>query len=170
MEKIMTTEFNSVLNSFQSAFAPVTDALKNLQANIEVPEAARDFVKRSANTAKERVAEIHTNASEVTGAIESAVAGSISETAKITRNIQQAMHDDAHAFFASLDKLASAKSFGEAVQIQSELIRSRSEVAAARAKSASEYVSQLFADGAKTVTKTAQDNLAKVASFNRELA
>lgn len=170
----MTTEFNSVLNSFQSAFAPVTDALKNLQANIqtniEVPEAARDFVKRSANTAKERMAEIHTNAGEMTGAIESAVAGSISETAKITRNIQQAMYDDAHAFFASLDKLASAKSFGEAVQIQSELIRSRSEVAAARAKSASEYVSQLFADGAKTVTKTAQDNMAKVASFNRELA
>ena len=33
----MTTETNSVLNSVKDAFAPVTDAFKNL----EVPEAAR---------------------------------------------------------------------------------------------------------------------------------
>jgi hypothetical protein len=32
----MTTETNSVLNSVKEAFAPVTDALKNLQ-NMEVP-------------------------------------------------------------------------------------------------------------------------------------
>ena len=33
------TETNSVLNTVKEAFAPVTDALKNLQ-NLEVPEAA----------------------------------------------------------------------------------------------------------------------------------
>ncbi len=54
----------------------------------------------------------------------------------------------------------------EAVQIQSELIRSRGEVAMARAKSASEYVGKLFADSAKT----AQDNLSKVATFSRKVA
>ncbi len=80
----MTTETNSVLNNFKDAFAPVTDALKNFQ-NMEVPEAARDFVKRTASTAKERAAEIHTGAEKVTGAIETAVAGSVSETAKISR-------------------------------------------------------------------------------------
>ncbi len=41
----MTTETNSALNSVKEAFAPVTDALKNIQ-NLEVPEAARDFVKK----------------------------------------------------------------------------------------------------------------------------
>ncbi len=153
----MTTEANSPLNAFKQAFAPVTDAFKNLP-NLEVPEAARDFVKRTASTAKERAAEIQTGTEKLTGAVETAVAGSVSETAKITRNIQQAIFDDAAAFFASLDKLASAKSLDEAVRIQSELFRSRSEVAVARTKSASEYVSKLLADGAKT----AQDNFAKV--------
>jgi phasin len=159
----MTTETNSPLSALKDAFAPVTDALKNLQ-NMEVPEAARDFVKRTASTAKERAAEIHTGADKFTGVIETAVAGSVSETAKISRNIQQAIYEDAEAFFSSLDKLASAKSLNEAVQIQSDLIRSRSEVAMARAKSASEYVTKLFADGAKT----AQDNLSKV--VNRKVA
>ncbi|WP_315837895.1 phasin [Bradyrhizobium prioriisuperbiae] len=158
----MTTETNSVLNTFKDAFAPVTDALKNFQ-NMEVPEAARDFVKRGANTAKERAAAIHTGAEKVTGAIETAVAGSVSETAKISRSIQQAMYDDAEAFFAGIEKLASAKSLNEAVSIQSDLIRARGEVAVARAKSASEYVTKLFTDGAKS----AQDNLSKVVAFNK---
>ena len=40
----MTTETNSAFNTVKEAFAPVTDAFKNIQ-NLEVPEAAREFVK-----------------------------------------------------------------------------------------------------------------------------
>ena len=94
----------------------------------------------------------------MTAAIETAVADSVSEAAKISRNIQQAMYQDAEAFFEGLDKLASAKSISEAFQIQSELVRARSEAFVSRAKSSSEYLSKLAADSAKT----AQDNLSKV--------
>src|SRR3979409_913920 len=104
----MTTETNSVLNTVKEAFAPVTDALKNLQ-NMEVPEAAREFVKKTAGTAKERAADLHAGSEKVTDAIETAVAGSVSEAAKISRNIQQAIYQDAEAFFAGIDQLASAK-------------------------------------------------------------
>ena len=48
--------------------------------------------------------------------IETAVANSVSEAAKISRNIQQALYQDAEAFFAGIDKLASAKSLNEAVR------------------------------------------------------
>src|SRR6266581_8559666 len=136
----MTTDTNSVLNSVKEAFAPVTDALKNIQ-NLEVPEAARDFVKRTASTAKERAADLHAGSEKVTAAIETAVADSVSEAAKITRNIQQAMYQDAEAFFEGLDRLASAKTINEAIQIQSELVRSRSEAFVSRAKSTTEYLS-----------------------------
>jgi phasin len=159
----MTTETNTntvsnpMLDSFKAAFAPVTDALKNIQ-NVEVPEAARDFVKRTAGTAKDRAADIHAGSEKVTAAIETAVAGSVSEAAKISRNIQQALYQDAEAFFAGIDKLASAKSLNEAVQIQSDLVRERGEVLVSRAKSSTEYLGKLVADGAKT----AQDNFAKV--------
>jgi len=153
----MTTETNSVLNSVKEAFAPVTDALKNLQ-NLEVPEAAREFVKKQTETAKERAADLHAGSEKVTAAIETAVAGSVTEAAKISRNIQSALYQDAEAFFAGVEKLASAKSINEAVQIQSDLLRSRGEVLVSRAKASTEYLGKLVADGAKT----AQDNFSKV--------
>jgi len=134
----MTTETNSVLNTVKEAFAPVTDALKNLQ-NLEVPEAAREFVKKTAGTAKERAADLHAGSEKVTAVIESAVADSVTEAAKISRNIQQAIYQDAEAFFTGIDKLASATSLNEAVQIQSDMVRARGEVLISRAKSTTEF-------------------------------
>jgi len=153
----MTTDTNSMLNSVKEAFAPVTEALKNFQS-LEVPEAAREFVKKQAEAAKERAADFYAGSEKATEALETAVAGSVSEAAKISRNIQQALYQDAEAFFAGVDKLASAKSLNEAVQIQSDLLRARGEVLVSRAKASSEYLGKLVTDGAKT----AQDNFAKV--------
>jgi phasin len=153
----MTTETNTVYDTVKEAFAPVTEAFKNFQ-NMEVPEATREWVKKSANSAKERAADAYAGSEKVTAAIETAVTDSVSEVAKISRNIQQALYQDAEAFFAGIDKLASAKSLNEAVQIQSDLARARGEVFVSRAKSTTEYFGKLVANGAKT----AQDNLAKV--------
>jgi phasin len=153
----MTTETNTLFDNVKDAFAPVTEAFKNFQ-NMEVPEAAREFVKRQASTAKEKAAEAYAGSEKVTAAIETAAADSVSEVAKISRNIQQAIYQDAEAFFAGIDKLASAKSLNEAVQIQSDLARARGEVFVSRAKSTAEYLGKLVADGAKT----AQDNFSKV--------
>ena len=149
----MTTEtlFDTV------AFAPVTAAFKNLQ-NLELPETAREFVKRTASTAKERAAEAYAGSEKVTAAIETAVADSVSEATKIGRTIQQAIYQDTEAFLAGLDKLAAAKTLNEAVQVQSDYARERGEILVSRAKSTTEYVGKLVANGAKT----AQDNLAKV--------
>jgi phasin len=153
----MTTETTTVFDTVKEAFAPVTEAFKNFQ-NVEVPEAARDFVKKTANTAKERAADVFAGSEKVTAAIETAATDSVSEAVKISRNIQQAMYQDAQAFFAGIDKLASAKSLNEAVQIQSDLARAQGEVVVSRAKSSAEYLGKLVANGAKT----AQDNLTKV--------
>jgi phasin len=153
----MTIENNSVLNSVKEAFAPVTEAFTKLQ-NLEVPEAAREFVKKQTETAKVRAADLHAGSEKVTAAIETAVAGSVSEVAKISRNIQDAMYQDAEAFLVGIDKLASAKSLNEAVQIQSDMLRARGEVFVSRAKASTEYFGKLVADGAKT----AQDNFSKV--------
>ena len=152
----MTIETNSVFANVKDAFAPVTEALKNLQ-NLEVPEAAREFVKRTTSTAKERAADAYAGSEKVTAALETAVTDSVTEAAKISRNIQEAIYQDTTAFLAGIDQLASAKSFNEAVQIQSDLARARGEVFVSRAKSTSEYLGKLVANGAKTV----QDNLAK---------
>ena len=146
----MTTETNTAFEGFKDAF-------KNIQ-NLEVPEAAREFVKKSANTAKERAAEVFAGSERVTAAVENAVTESVTEAGKISRNIQQAIYEDAEAFFSGIDKLASAKSFSEAVEIQSSLLRARGEAFVSRAKATTDYLGKLAANGAKS----AQDNFAKV--------
>ena len=146
----MTTETNTAFEGFKDAF-------KNIQ-NLEVPEAAREFVKKTANTAKDRAAEVFAGSERVTAAVENAVTESVTEAGKISRNIQQAIYEDAEAFFSGIDKLASAKSFSEAVEIQSSLLRARGEVFVSRAKATADYVGKLAANGAKS----AQDNFAKV--------
>lgn len=146
----MTTETNTAFEGFKDAF-------KNIQ-NLEVPEAAREFVKKTANTAKDRAAEVFAGSERVTAAVENAVTGSIAEAGKISRNIQQAIYEDAEAFFSGVDKLASAKSVSEAVEIQSSLLRARGEVFVSRAKATADYLGNLAANGAKS----AQDNFAKV--------
>jgi phasin len=145
----MTTETNTAFEGFKDAF-------KNIQ-NLEVPEAAREFVKKTANTAKDRAAEVFAGSERVTAAVENAVTESVTEAGKISRNIQQAIYDDAQAFFAGIDKLASAKSFSEAVEIQSGLLRARGETFVSRAKATTDYLGKLAANGAKS----AQDNFAK---------
>ena len=154
----MTTE-NTVFDSVKQAFTPVTEAFAKLQ-NMEVPEAAREFVKKQAETAKVRAADVYAGSEKVTTAIETAVSDSVTEAAKISRSIQQAMYQDAEAFFAGIDQLASAKSLSEAYQIQSDLARARGEVLVSRAKATAEYVGKLVSEGAKT----AQDNFSKVYS------
>jgi phasin len=146
----MTTETNTAFEGFKDAF-------KNIQ-NLEVPEAAREFVKKSANTAKDRAAEAFAGSERVTAAVENAVTESVAEAGKISRNIQQAIYEDAEAFFSGIDKLASAKSFSEAVEIQSSLLRARGEAFVSRAKATTDYLGKLAANGAKS----AQDNFAKV--------
>ena len=155
----MTTNSN-LFDTVKDAFAPVTEAFKNIQ-NVDVPEAARDFTKRAVNTAKDRAADIHAGAGKVTTSVENVVAGSVSETAKISRNIQQAMYEDAHAFFNGIEKLTSAKSLGEAFQIQTDLLRAQGEVLVGRAKATTEYVGKMLTESAKTT----QDNLSKVTAY-----
>ena len=133
----MTTETNTAFEGFKDAF-------KNIQ-NLEVPEAAREFVKKTANTAKDRAAEVFAGSERVTAAVENAVTESVTEAGKISRNIQQAIYEDAEAFFSGIDKLASAKSVSEAVEIQSSLLRARGEVFVSRAKATADYLGKLAA-------------------------
>jgi hypothetical protein len=164
MEKTMTTNsYESAFDLAKQAFAPFADAFKSIQDKVQVPEAARDAVKRFANDATVRAENIHAGAEKVTVAIQTAVADQVDETAKVTRNIQQAMLEDAQAFFAGIEKLASATSLSEAFQIQSDMVRARTDVAVSRARATADYLGERFA----TSAKTAQENLSKVVSLNK---
>jgi len=124
---------------------------------MDVPAGARDFVKKAAGTAKERSTEFHARSEKVTEAIETAVTGTVTEVAKISRNIGQAL-----SMTRRRSSPASRSSRPRPPQRSRpdpvDMVRARSELFMTRAKVSAEYVGKLVADGAKS----AQDNLAKV--------
>ena len=168
------SDIESPTKSFQQnvekAFAPVVDAVKSVTEKLEVPEAARDFVKRSVEVAQERAASVHTGSVKATDAIESAAAKAVADFARVSRDVQAAAYDDAKAYLASITKIAGAKSLSEAVQIQVDYLRERADVNVSRTKSVVEFVTGSFAEGAKKAQENfskAQENLSKIATFNK---
>ncbi len=155
----MTQETNPAFEQVKAAFAPFMEAFKNFPA-MEVPEATRDFVKRTADTVKGQAAEVQAGAEKFTSVIENAVNTSVSETTQASRRFQQAARDDLEALFAGIDKLAASKSIQEAMQVQADYFRERGEVAMERAKTAADQVNKFVSDSAKT----AQEAMSKIYS------
>jgi hypothetical protein len=167
MERKMTanTQDKSKLNALKETLAPATAALTSL-SDIEVPAAAREFVKRAAGAAKDRAADAEARAEKATAAIESAATNSVVEIAKVSRTIQRALYQDAEALCAGVDKLATAKSLREALQIQLDYVGASSETAATRVKAIAEYFGKFLANSQK-MTK---ESLSKVASLDSKAA
>ena len=154
-----TTMFQQTV---EKTFSPVIDAVKNAAGKFEVPDSARDFVKRSAEMAKDRAADIHSGSVKATDAIEHAATTAVSGIARLTRDVQAAAYDDASAYFSSVGKIASSTSFGEAMQVHVDYLRARSDVNIGRAKSMFEFVSGSLVNAGKK----AQETVSKVANYN----
>lgn len=156
-------ETKSAIDGIKTAFAPVTDAIQNLQGKIEVPQAARDFVAKAADSAQERADAVNAGVTNATGKVESAAVAAVGEFANVSRNIQKAVHEDVTAYFAHLGKLSSAGCPSEALQIQADYLRGRGEAIVARAKASSDYVSTLVQNGVKSVQENVS-SLSKTAA------
>jgi hypothetical protein len=129
-----------------------------VDAKMEVPQAAREFVKRAASAAKERAADARVGVEEVTAAIENAAGGSVNETAKIGRAIQNAVYEEVDALLEGIEHLASAKSFGVAFHMQSNYFHGRAAATAARGCAIVNYVSELVLEAAKFANKKSSEN------------
>lgn len=129
-------------------------------------EAARDFVKKAAESAKARATTLYADAEKATANVEKSLVSAVGEVAKLARDAQQAAFEDAEAFFSNVDKIASARTVGEAAQIYGDYLHDRNTVALTRVRAASHYVAKFFSNGAKT----AQENIAKLSASARKAA
>src|SRR5712691_12367442 len=68
-----------------TAYGSVIKALGGLQSKLEIPESAREFVKRGAATAKQRAAAMHDGANKVAGVIEGTIVDAVTGVADINR-------------------------------------------------------------------------------------
>src|SRR6266496_3286416 len=107
--------------AYESAFK----ALSGLQSKLEIPKSAREFVKRTAATAKERAAAMHDGANKVAGVIEGAIVDGVTGVADVNRKLIHTAHDDTEAALAAIDKLAAAKSLAEANRLTVDYSRQR---------------------------------------------
>lgn len=126
------------LKTFE-AFAPLSDAFEAL-LNLEVPGAAREFVKRATGAGEKLATKGRDAAENATATIEEAAVRSIREFGKIGRALQTALFQDAEAMLAGVGKLTAASSPMEALQISSDYVRGRGDVAAERVKAVVDYV------------------------------
>jgi hypothetical protein len=104
----------SPTEAYATTYESLAKALGGFQNKVEIPKAAGEFVKRSAAVAKDRSDDLYAGASKVTGAFEQTLVGAVSRLADANRKIVEAVHQDAGAAFAAIDKLADAQSLSDA--------------------------------------------------------
>lgn len=153
-------------NTIKGGIEKFADAMKSAQGRLEVPEAARDFVKRQADQAKDRAAEFHAGSTKATDAIESIVTKAVAGVAKFNRDAQVAAYEDVSAYFNAVGQIASAKSFEEAVQIQVDYLRDRGEANLARTRRVISFFTETVTEGAKK----AQENVTAFVAAGRKAA
>jgi hypothetical protein len=95
-----STQQEVKLKAFE-AFAPLTDAFEAM-LNLEVPEAAREFVKRATSAGEKLTTDGRDAAENATATIEEAAVRSIREFGKIGRALQTGLYQDAEALLAGV--------------------------------------------------------------------
>jgi hypothetical protein len=154
----MTEQHNSTPES--ATYESLAKALGGLENKFDIPDAAREFVKRSAAAAKDRSTDLHV------GANEAALLSAVSTMADVNRRIVDAAYQDTEASLAAIDRLAGAKSLAEAYQVSVDYLREQREVSVARVRSAAEFVSTKTSEGFQTL----QHRFAKVMTTKSQVA
>jgi len=156
----------SPIEASARTYEALVKALGGLENRFEIPQAAREFVKRGAAAAKDRSTDLRVGADKVTGAIEAALLSAVNAMADFNRKIVDAAHQDAEASLAAIDRLASAKSLAEAYQVSADYLREQREVGVARAKSVAQFASTKTSESFQAV----QDGFAKVMPTKSQVA
>jgi len=147
-----TVKNQSIANEAVESFTKAFDAAKNF----ELPAAARDFVKRQAATAQERVESAHANAANAATRAEKLALSFVGGYANIARGVIDASLANAQHALTTVEKVAGAKSLNEVVQIQSDYVRESARVNYDRARSAAEAARESITDGVKQVQSELQ--------------
>jgi hypothetical protein len=122
------------------ALAPVAGALEGV-LSVEAPK-ARDFVKRIGEVGEKWAAEGNAALEKASTNADNAILGAYRDIAKARCAIRAAAFQEAEAWFAGLGKLSSATSVTEAVHVQADFLRARSEAAGNRIKAIADYVDE----------------------------
>jgi hypothetical protein len=165
MENMMTRTTRTSKPA-SAAFQQISDAIDSVNKTIEVPAAARDFVKRNVSSTRERAETIHATAAKATEGSEKFAASLVGGYANFTRSLLDISLANVQHGLATLDKLAGARSLSDAVEVQADFVRESTRVNVERIHNAAQSAKSVVADGAKTV----QAEISKIYGFGQQAA
>lgn len=142
-------------NLFTNPGATISDAVS------QIPAAARDFVQRTAATAKDRAASAHEGAGQAVTALQDVATVSLNGTALVGRTVLEGVHQNVASTLGMIEKLAGAKCLGDAIGIQLDFVRDYGKAQVEQVRKVADVVTKGFTDSDKAVrgafTKAAPD-------------
>lgn len=148
MDNIMA-KTNKTASAAQDPMASITEAFETVQSKMEVPAAARDFVKRTANAAQERAESVHEGFATATTKVENFTTAFVGGYADFARGLVNASLANVQHALTTVEKVAGAKSLNEALQIQADYVRESARSNFERVKDIAEVARTTVVDGAK---------------------
>jgi hypothetical protein len=153
-------------NAAAGYFAAIQNAFETLQSKIEVPAAARDYVKRGASTAQAQAETAHRGAAKFTDGTEKFATSFVGGYANFTRSLLDMTLANVQHTLVTVEKIAGAESLNEAVQQQADFVRESLNANVERARNAADAAKSAFIDSAKPV----QAELSNIYSFGQKAA
>ena len=132
----------------------------------KITESAREFVKRSAATAKERADSVHEGSLALNTNVEKALTGLVSGYASFLGNLADAAHANVEHALVTVEKVAAADSVSEAMKIQADFVRENTNANYERVRDAANASREMLVDGAASV----RENLANVWPYGKKAA
>ena len=120
-----------------------------------VTDGAREMVKRSTSTVKERADDIYSSSKKYNADLENVLVRAAHGYANILGNIAEATYVNVNRGIAAAEKLAEAKSLSEAMQVQSDYVREQSACSVENARSAFEYVRDVVSENGEALRENA---------------
>jgi hypothetical protein len=137
-----------------------------MEMSSKITDGAREMVKRSTATVKERAEDLHDTSKKYNTQLESVLTRAAGGYVNILGSIADAAYSNLNHTIAAVEKLADAKSVSEAMQIQSEYVREHTAANVEHVRSAATYARDVVAEN----TGSLRDAYGKMWPMNKSAA
>ncbi|MEM9332055.1 MAG: phasin family protein [Pseudomonadota bacterium] len=132
----------------------------------KIADSAREFVKRSAATAKERSDNLYEGSTKLNSGIEKVLSRAVTGYVGFLGNLAEATHANVDHALTTAEKLAAAKTLSEAAQIQADYVRENTSANVERVRAAVNSTREVVMEGAEVV----RENVTKAWPYGKKAA
>ena len=129
-------------------------ATESSKVTEKVAESAREFVRRSAATAKERSDDVFEGTTKFNSGLETALNRVVGGYITVLGGMATTTHENVNRALTTVEKLANAQSFTDAVRIQSDYVRENTTANIESARTAVNVTRDVVMDGANSVRES----------------